>query len=74
MFWLTERRPELEKRTKTMRASVEGSVFVLGEKKMDPGCSLQLASDMRPCTQSTKQRSDDVLRYVVKTEIMEESW
>lgn len=45
-----------------------------GGNEMSPWCSLQLAREMRPYTPSTEQKNDDLLKYVVKEEIIEQSW
>lgn len=47
-------------------------LIVVPEKEMVPRCSLQLASEIRPSTPSTEQRSDGFLKYVVQRERMEE--
>lgn len=47
------------------------SVVGVGRKQMFPRRPLQLASDMRPYTQSTEPESDEFSKYVVETELME---
>lgn len=54
--------------------SGEGSMFVVAEKKMLPGCPLQLAPEMRQCMPSTEKGTVKFLKYTVEREILETGW
>lgn len=59
-------------RIRIVGESAERSVSVIGERKMVPRCPLQLALKMTPYTPLTDQRSDESLKFVVETEIIED--
>lgn len=44
----------------------EGRVLLGGEKEVAKWWSLQMASEMKPLTPSTEQRSNELLKYAVK--------
>lgn len=70
MFGVEKRSLELGVQSKSVGENEEGNLLVAAKKRMVLGCPMQLASEMKPHTPLTDQKTNEILKYGVEREIM----